>query len=248
MSAEKWDESDADLAALVGRPRKKVSIKQIAPQLIAIAGITFALGYYVPMHRAHGTLTDQHATEQERVRHLSQSLEQAQSELRQTTEQRQVLSARVEAADEERKRKADRLTSLQEQLSSSLAKPVKAGAIQVSAGDQSVTVSIDAKQIFVAGKLDVDPKGKDLLCDVARGAGSNTLEIRAAAGEKELAPAPLRRTLSGPWSLGAAKAAAVVDALASGCRVPASRIVSAGAVAPSKDRSAAIDIVVRPAE
>lgn len=227
MGRNDWEDVDDDLAALAGRSRSKLSVKQIWPQLLGIAGVTFATAYYLPMHRAHRALTNQHAVALQRSDELGHQLEQTQEKLRKSEQRAGELARKVDAADARAKRRAEELSALKERLSSALARPMRSGAVAIAEGDRGVVVSIAPGDVFLPNKLDVSPKGKDLICDVARAAGEQELNVSASAAARELAPPALRLALRNRWALGGAKAAAVVDTLEKGCRVPVARLQSA---------------------
>lgn len=245
MGRNDWEDVDDDLAALAGRPRGKLSVKRIWPQLLGIAGLTFATAYYLPMHRAHRALTTQHAVALQRGDGLERELKQAQADLREAKERGDELAAKVDAADAQAKQRADALKSLKERLESALSKPVKSGAVGIDGGGPGVVVvSIEPDQVFLPNKLDVSPKGKDLICDVARAAGDRELNVSATTAARELAPPTLRVALRNRWALGAAKAAAVVDTLEKGCRVPVARLQNAAPVAPPEAQGGRVRIEI----
>src|SRR5690606_7354137 len=219
-----WEDVDDDLAALAGRSRSKLSVKRIWPQLLGIAGITFATAYYLPLHRAHQALTNQHAVALQRSDELGRDLEKVRGELRKSEQRASELAQKLDAVDARARKRTDELGALKERLGSALARPVRSGAVTITEGERGVVVSLAPGEVFLPNKLDVSPKGKDLICDVARAAGERELNVSASTAARELAPPALRLVLRSRWALGAAKAAAVIDTLEKGCRVPVARL------------------------
>lgn len=229
MARNPWEDSDPDFAALAGRPRRNLSILRAWPQLLAVAGLTFVAGFYVPMHRAHESLTKQHAVAAQRIAQLSGNLDETEKKLRTADEERRTLAGRMEEVDAKLSSQASRLESLKEGFETALSKPIKTKAIELSSSEQGVSVAIDAEEVFMAGKPDVTAKAKDLLCDVARAAGDRKIHLAVTADEKP--PATMRRFVRGNRAYGALRASSVADVLEKSCRVPSSRIETAGALA-----------------
>lgn len=244
MARDNWDDSDPDFAALAGRPRRKLKIAWTP--LLAIVGLTFGAAYYIPLHRAHSSLTERHAAAAERSRKVDEELAKTQKELRTSEEQRRSLEVRVAEFDERAAQSSRRIESLKERLSSGLAKPVRSGAIRLESGASSVTLTIPSDQLFTPQRLDVSPKGKDLLCDVARAAGDGVLVVSASVSSSDVAPPAMRQVLKSPWSVAALRGTQLAETLEKSCRVPASRIQSAGAGAGQGSRAGQVRIEVLP--
>jgi len=228
MARNPWEDSDPDLAAFVGKPRRKLSILKAWPQLLGVAGLTFVLGYYVPMYRAHESLTKQHAVAAQRMVQLSGNLDETQAKLNKTEEERRTLAARLDEVDAQRSSEAGRLDSLKQSLESGLAKAIRTNAVRLESSQHLVAVALDAKDVFAAGKPDVTPKAKNLLCDVARAAGDRKLHLAVTADEAP--PAASRRFVRDARAYAAIRASSVAEVLEKTCRVPSSRIETAGAL------------------
>ena len=238
MARNPWEDSDPDLAAFAGKSRRNLSILKAWPQLLGVAGLTFVFGYYVPMHRAHESLTKQHAVAAQSMAQLSGNLDETRSKLDKTEEERRALAARMDEVDAQRSSEAGRLDSLKQSLESGLAKAIRTSAVRLESSERAVAVALDAKDVFAAGKPDVTPKAKNLLCDVARAAGDRKLHLAVSADEAP--PAASRRFVRDARAYAGIRASSVADVLEKTCRVPSSRLETVGALSSAAGKGAIV--------
>jgi chemotaxis protein MotB len=229
MACDNWDDLDTDMAELAGRSRRKLSIAW-SPLLI-VAGATFVGAFYLPMHRAHRSLTEQHDDLMKRTETVASDLERAKAERDELSKERGALASRVSEADERVAARARALEDKQERLASALAKPIKSGSVRLERTSDAVALEFSQELVFAPQKMDITPKGKDFLCDVARAAGEGVLVVTVPTGPTEPAPAALRQVLKSPWAVGAVRASHLAETLERGCRLPREqlRMVGAGA-------------------
>jgi len=188
--------------------------------LVVVLSATFVLAYYLPLHRAHETLTGRHRELSTKVHGIEEKLTQAQTELQAATKKRDELQAAAQQSEGSSKSSGNRVESVKSALSSKLEKAMKKGDVAVGAIDGRVVVAVASKAVFGA-KNDVTAGGKSLLCDVAKASESLPLRVGvvgdAEAGSKDSA-----------WTATASQAAKAAEALEQKCQVPAARLAATG--------------------
>jgi chemotaxis protein MotB len=184
-----------------------------------VLSATFVLAYYLPLHRAHQTLTGRHRELTTKLRGIEEKLTQAQTELQAATKKRDELQAAAQQHEGASKSSGDRVDGVKSALSSKLEKAVKKGDAAVGAMRGRVFVAVSSKAIFA--KDDVSAGGKSLLCDVAKASESFPLRVGvvgdAETGSKDSA-----------WTASATRAAKAAQTLGEKCQVPAARLAATG--------------------
>lgn len=204
--------------------------KRIALGLAVVGVATFAGGYYVPLYRAHEALTIEQRALAQKLESVESTNSSLKRELDEVTSARSELLAERERRAGEAKAAEDKILGLERELASKLEKFVTKGNVVVTVSQGRVVVGVAESAVFVPSKSDVSPKGKLLLCELAKAAGERQLSLTAVATE---APA----LFDSVWKFTTARAADAALTLESRCKVPAERLVaggSQGASSPEK--------------
>jgi len=197
--------------------------------LVLLVGVaTFVAAYYLPLYRAQQKLSDEYRDASQKLQTLSDSASKTQAELKSVTAERDRLQAEHDARESAKKSDGDKLAKLASDLGARLDKLTKKGSAVVATKNGSELVALDTAALFMPLKLDVSPAGKAVLCDIAKTASGLALHVTASMNEDAAIPAPLEPSFANPWSLTAARAAAVAQTLEEKCAVPGAQISASG--------------------
>lgn len=221
MAKNPWND-DPDLAAM--RPKRgAMPWGRVLIGVLVVACGTFGLAYYLPLYRAHRSLTDDHSRLRGELETATSSLKQTQTDLKETKEKREELEAERDKRESAAKGKSAEAQTLKANLSSSLEKFQKKKLALVGADEAGVHVALSTGMLFGAGKLDVSPSGQVALCEVAKASGSRPLRVIGIASD---VPAALKAKFSNTWVYASAAAASAAETLESKCSVAPSRLTS----------------------
>jgi len=229
MAKNHWDD-DPDVAAMRGSMRPRgggSSWGRILFGVLIVACGTFGFAYYLPLHRAHGSLVGDHARLRAELENAQSSVKQVQGELKTATEKRDELQAEKDKRDAAKQALSAGAESVRQGLLASLEKPAKKKQALVGMDDGSIRVALSSSFVFSTGKLEVSGSGKDALCAIAKAAGSGSLKVRSVAAADDI-PAALRTKFESDWEYNGAAAASVAEELESKCSVPSARLSTEG--------------------
>lgn len=220
MGRNPWQDMDPDEVGMMGRRASGMSFGKVFTGLIAIGVLTFVGAYYVPLYRAHTTLTHEHERISGRVRELEQQLASAQTSIK-------GLETKLSGLAEQQGASGAGLDGVQATLSQSLDRYVKRGGVVVGKEGNEVVIALSDSQVFYPKKVDVSAMGRLLLCDIAKSSGASLLSVRAFDSGAEPGP-PLSSKFSTAWALRSARAASIAETLAEKCGVKPARLVASG--------------------
>jgi len=199
--------------------------------LVLLVGMaTFVAAYYLPLYRAQQKLGEQYRELSQKSQSLADAASKTQAELKSVTAERDQLQTEHEQRESTKKTQGAELERVRADLSVKLDKLLKKGSAVIGAGPSggSTLVALDAAALFLPLKLDVSPAGKVLLCDVAKGAHGLTLHVNGSMAEDATVPTAFEGSFSNPWTLSAARAAAVVAVLEDKCAVAGAQLSAVG--------------------
>jgi len=221
MAKNPWND-DPDLAAM--RPKRgAMPWGRVFVGVVLVGCGTFGLAYYLPLYRAHRSLTDDHARLRGELESATNSLKQTQSDLKETKEKRDELEADRQKRESAAQGKSAEAQSLKASLGSSLEKFSKKKLALVGADEAGVHVALSSGMLFTAGKLDVSASGQTALCDVAKASGSRPLRVIGIAND---VPAALKAKFPSTWAYASGAAASAAETLESKCSVAPARLTS----------------------
>jgi chemotaxis protein MotB len=226
MGRNPWDEIDPDLARMKGSSGG-MSWGKVFVGLIVIAVVTLFGAYYVPLYRAHATLSREHRKISDKAQALDQQVVLAQRSLQSMETKLKSLESEHDARESGSARSAALADGVRNTLAAALDRYTKKGGVAVGKEAGDVVVAVSDSVLFAPKKVDVSGAGRALLCELAKGSGASFLVVRAFdAGEP---PAePLAAKFPSAWALRAARAASVAETLSEKCGVKPARLVASG--------------------
>jgi len=225
MAKNHWDD-DPDVAAMRGSMRPRgggSSWGRILFGVLIVACGTFGLAYYLPLHRAHGSLVGDHARLRAELENARSSVKQVQGELKTVTEKRDELQAEKDKRDAVKQAASAGGESTKATLLTALEKPAKSKKAAVGVDEAGVRVALGASFLFSTGKVELTTAGRTALCDIAKAGSASSLRISGVASDDDV-PAALESKYANAWEYTAAATASVADTLESKCSVARARL------------------------
>ncbi len=200
--------------------------KRVLVGLTVVGVATFVAAYYLPLYRAHQSLTGEQRTLSQKIEGLEASLGTTKRELESVSREKSELAAERDKRDGATKAGAEKVASLKKDLEAKLEKAISRGGVALTVSGESVIIGVGEASMFVPSKSDVSPKGKALLCDVAKAAQGRPLALGGVSPEAPPAADSI-------WQFTAGRAASAAAILESKCGVSAQKLSAAGRGAQS---------------
>lgn len=230
MGKNPFEEMDPDLNAMGASMRPAagpVSWGRVVTGILVVGCATFAFAYYLPLQRAHETLTRSFSQLQSQVDTANRGLKEAQAQAQEATEAKRTLEGQLSELKQVDKAHAETNRALTSALESKLQKPLAKNQAAVGTADAQAVAALSLAYVLSPGKLDVSPQGKDALCAVAGAASKKNIRVLAVADKKSI-PAALAAKLKTPLDYGSAVAALVAQTLLDKCSVEPARLSATG--------------------
>jgi hypothetical protein len=227
MARNPWND-DPDIAAM--RPKRgTMPWGRIFIGVVVVGCGTFGLAYYLPLYRAHRSLSDDHARLRSELESAQGALGKARSELKSVSEKHDELAAERDKRESAAKGKSSELSGVKSALGTALEKSIKKKQIVLGLDDSGVRVALSASFALASGKVETSGSAGAALCDIAKASSGRPLRVVSVADE---VPAALEPKFSNAWAYNAAASAAVADTLAAKCSVARARISAESPGAP----------------
>lgn len=228
MGRNPWEDMDPDVLAMRGGGGSGMSWGKIFIGLIVIGVLTFFAAYYIPLFRAHDTLTAEHRRISDRAQALDQKLGQTNTALQAAQAKLRTLEAEQSQRESGTLQATARTDSVRAALGTAFERYSRKGSLAVGAEGDRVIVALADALVFAPRKLDVSNQGRSILCEFAKASGGRAIEVRAFdSGEPPAAPLATKYPTA--WSLRNARAAGIAEVLTEKCGVQASKLLAAGA-------------------
>jgi chemotaxis protein MotB len=227
MARNSW-EMGAETAFTGGDRPRGGRAWRILGGLFFIATATFVMAYYVPLRRAHQSLTALYLAATERAADFERKLGEAQTALASVTRERDALRAAEGERQSSLGAEKQKQSALMAELGQNLRRLVERRRAALSLADGHPSISVPEDALFKAGKDDVSPQGVAVLCEIAKATGSRGLRVSAGIDGPSPGAGP-----PSAWSLAATRTAHLAEALAARCNVPNDRLSVAVAGKPS---------------
>jgi hypothetical protein len=230
MGKNPFEEMDSDLKVMGASMRPAagpVSWGRVLTGILVVGCVTFAFAYYLPLQRAHETLTRSFSQLQSQVDTANRGLKEAQAQTQEASEAKQTLEGQLNELKQLDKARAEASRSVTSTLEAKLQKPIAKTQAAIGSADGQSLVALSVGYLLSPGKLDVSPQGKDALCAVAGAANKKTIRVLAIADKKSI-PAPLAAKLKTPLDYSSAVAALVAQTLLDKCSVEPARVSATG--------------------
>jgi len=229
MGKNPWEQDDPDVQAFAGmRPQRRFPWKRVLLGAGVVALVTFVLGFYVPLIRAHEDLVRKFVNLGEKAHALGESAQKLDTELKRVTENRDELLTEKQTDEAEVKKQAVAADALKDKLSASMTNYLKGDRGAVSTDGGEVLVAFADGTMFVTGQATVSRLGRGALCELAKQAEGVTFEVAGVWSKNERIPPLLARNYDDAWAVSAALSASAVQTLKKNCSVAESRLKAVG--------------------
>jgi hypothetical protein len=217
------------LALLTSAARDGHPWRSFLTALAVIAGSTFVLGYYVPLHRAHVGLLEHARDLDSQLTSTTRALEARSTELDTVRAQHAALAD----AEADRERAARERRATLERRQAALLGAIRAARVESSAAVElqarSVRVAVDTRAVFPGPSTYVVPANAPLLCSLAKQlAVGERLSVSVVSEAPPGAPSAAR---SEALARAAARASNLGDVLQSQCGIDGARILMTSSLA-----------------
>lgn len=230
MGKNPFEEMDPDLNAMGASMRPSagpVRWGHILTGVLVVGCATFAFAYYVPLQRAHETLTRSFSQLQSQVDTANRGLKEAQAQTQEASEAKQALEAQLSESKQLDKGRAEAIRGVTSALEAKLQKPLAKTQAAVGTADAQAVAALSLGYVLTPGKLDVSAPGKEALCGVASAANKKVIRVLAVADKKSI-PAALAAKLKTPLDYSSAVAALVAQTLLDKCSVEPAHVSATG--------------------
>lgn len=230
MGKNPFEEMDSDVNAMGASMRPSagpVRWGYVLTGVLVVGCATFALAYYLPLQRAHETLTRSFSQLQSQVDTANRGLKEAQAQTQEANEAKQALEGQLSEQKLLDKGRAEASRAATSALESKLQKPLAKNQAAVGSADGQAIAALALAYVLTPGKLDVSAQGKEALCAAASAANKKTIRVLAVADKKSI-PAPLAAKLKTPLDYSGAVAALVAQALLDKCSVDPGHVSATG--------------------
>jgi chemotaxis protein MotB len=233
MSKNPFEDMDPDVQAM--RSGGPTRWGRIMTAVVLVACATFALGYHLPLQRAHASLTARFTELQTQVSSAQRTADEAKGRAKELSEKQQALDSQSDQTKQAEKTRAEASRALKSTLDGKLDKAVaKDQAALAVAGSQTV-VALSLSYVLAPGKTEVSPLGRTALCAIASAAGERAIRVVAIADKKSIPPA-LAPKLKTPLQYSVAVAEAVTTTLLEKCNASPARTSATGVAAEPSGR------------
>src|SRR5688572_611808 len=200
-----------------------------AAGVATIVLLGFALGYAVPLRRAHTVLAAEHEALAQKARELDQALGKATSTLATTESERGGLQQKVTKVAEARKALKSTLEQAAATVERQVAGLVKGKVLQVQPAEEHLDVSIQAKKLFLPHSANLNPGLTSSLCKVLA-------PLEQDKGLRLEITVPVVPDEKEPWKLAGEQAAAIAQTMSDKCSTPAGRLRTGAAADTGTDK------------
>jgi hypothetical protein len=222
-------EDDPDVQAMRASMRPATgSLRwgKVVTGVVVVACATFALGYHLPLQRAHAALAESFAKAQSQLSESSRALDEARKEARAAMDKQRAIEGQVDQMKEADKARGDASRAAKKALEPKLQKLLEKNQAALGVTATSAVVSLSHAAVLVPGKIDVSPAGKTTLCSIVGTSQDKPIRVVAIADKKSI-PAGLAAKLKTPLQLNLAVAQSVTETLLK-CNVAAGRLSAVG--------------------
>lgn len=216
MGKKGWEQAGmADELAAMGVSRRPGRGWKVLAGLLAIGAATLGVAFYLPLHRAHVSLTSEYEKLAARASEQRQQLTQSVAALQKVTDERDGLRSNEQAASSAKSATEQQLERLERELTSKL----KGKRVSVERRAGLLVVRLTGPAFLPRDAVELTPAGEKTLCQVADAlklTPNVSLTALASASQEQLA-APRLKAFTSPWQLAGARAADAAESLVGTC-------------------------------
>lgn len=216
-------------------------------RLLAVAGLTLAGAFYVPLYRAHKALTAEYASLNQRMAAVDQAVAGMRSELGAAKAKADELEARQGMNQTRERASRELLEQVKTDLTSKLSRFVEKGTLVIAARRSRLVVRLPQAVTAGAPRADMTVDSRIALCALssvlaARGA----MDLRVVARDDGTPPEDKRSS----WDVSSERSSAVARVLVEKCKYPAEHVEAVARpqskTADGGDQKAAVDLEIDP--
>lgn len=200
---------------------------RVVTGIVIVAFATFALGYYLPLRRAHDMLTMRFGELRANADAAKRTTEESRKRADQLAEELRAAQSKLGSLEERDKAGAAAGGALKSALEPKLQKAIGGGQAAVGTLTNQAVVSLSLGYLLTRGKLELSPAGKATLCTVASAAKPRSIRVLTIAGKKDIPPG-LAAKLKTPLEHNLAVAQVVSQTLLDQCKVDPTTLSAAG--------------------
>jgi flagellar motor protein MotB len=220
MGRKDWHQMDSndDLAAIGISPHRGRGWKILSGVLL-VGTATFAAAYYLPLYRAHSSLSREYKTLQSQASAQRQQLTETLDALKQLSSERDRLSEIAGKLQATRNTLTPQAESLERDLQVPLKKFVSTGKLQIRRRSEKLSITFASPTFIAAAGAELTDAGKKAICLIGGVIKSADVHVDVK-GYTAATP-----TKSGTgWQSALLRAGNVAQLLSESCGVDASRI------------------------
>ena len=195
--------------------------------VLVVACATFAVAYYLPLHRAHEALTAHFAELKSKVDAANRAADESRGRAKELSDKNQTLQSQLDQVQHREQASAEVSRAIKGALESKLQKAIASDQAAIGIADSHAVVTLSLGYLLTHGKLELSPQGKLALCSVASAASNPTLRVLVIAGKKDIPPA-LAPKLKTPLDYSLAVAALVTQTLVDQCKAAPTKLSASG--------------------
>jgi hypothetical protein len=228
MRKNPFEEVDPDLKAMRGSMRSSSPVRwgRVLVGIVVVGFATFAFAYYLPLQKAHETLTKRYAELKSQAETTSEQLEQTRGQAKAASEKSQELEGQLEGIKQREDARAKASRSLKTTLDSKLQRLSSKGHAAVGVSGSVVAAALSLPHI-VSPKFEVVPLGQLALCNVSAAADKRTIKVLTLVDEPSI-PSGLTAKFPTPLEYASAVSALVARTLLDKCKAEPSRVSAVG--------------------
>jgi F0F1-type ATP synthase membrane subunit b/b' len=221
---------DPELSAMRSSMRPaagQVRWGRVLTGVLVVACATFAVAYYLPLRRAHETLTLRFAELKSKIDSANHARAESQGRAKELSDKNQTLQSQLDELQQREKAGTEASRAIKSALESKLQKPIAGDQAAVGIAGGQAVASLSLGYLLTRGKLEVSLQGKAALCSVASAASNPALRVVAIAGKKDI-PAALAPKLKTPLDYSLAVAQLVTQTLIDQCKAAPAKLSATG--------------------
>jgi flagellar motor protein MotB len=235
MGKKDWHQMDSsdDLAAIGISPHRGRGWKILSGVLL-VGTATFAAAYYLPLYRAHSSLSREYRTLQSQANGQHKQLTETLDALRQISTERDKLSEIAGKLQATRNTLTPQAESLERDLQAPLKKFIGTGKLQIKRKSEKLSITFASPTFIAAAGSELTDAGKKAICLIGGVVKSADVQIDVRGYAATALP-------KNSWQTAVSRAGNVAQLLSESCGVDPSHIeVRASNPMPGPDGAAVV--------
>ncbi len=199
--------------------------------IYVVLGLTFVLGFYVPLLSANQTLSKQFLSLSKEYAQATQAFEETSRELAKEATEKNEFKAELSDISQAASSESQAIDELYAELLRTLKLPIERKQFSVKKGKRSVSVVIDSLHLVYPHKTFVHAQGAELLCQMARSIPKHAaFPTQVVAHQNGIEPSSrlLAKQFVSSWQLSSMMASEVALAIEK-CGVAGTQLRAVGA-------------------